>query len=73
MDSWLNLAKELRRSILSDVADSDFGWNLRHTLAPFASQSQAAAVAVIYALFVELVINRELKLTKHSKCLPIPE
>jgi C4-dicarboxylate transporter, DctM subunit len=67
---WRNLARETRRGILSLllpvlILGGIYGWlgPLRFTV------TEAAAVAVVYALFVELVLHRELKLHQLPKVL----
>ncbi len=67
---WANLLRETRRGILSLllpvlILGGIYGWlgPLRFTV------TEAAAVAVVYALFVELVLHRELKLHQLPKVL----
>lgn len=67
---WSNLFQELRKSFLSILLPVLVLGGIYGVLGPLKfTVTEAAAVAVVYALIVELVFHRELKISKLPKVL----
>jgi C4-dicarboxylate transporter DctM subunit len=67
---WSNVFKQLRRSVLSLMLPVMILGGIYGVLGPLKfTVTEAAAVAVVYALFVELFVHREMPIRKLPKVL----